>query len=370
MTDGPLSEHLGELIAAEGPLSVARYMKEVLLHPEHGYYTRQDPFGTGGDFITAPEICQVFGELIGLWCAAVWQQTGSPDRIALVEFGPGRGTLMADALRAVRIVPGFLDAAEIHLVEASPRLREIQRAALPGFEVTWHDTPGTLPACPALMLGNEFFDALPIHQLVFRSGAWRERCIGREGAESGLSWTERPAPADLTALIPANAGTPEDGDIFEISPAARTRMDEIARHLRRHGGAALFIDYGHGRSAFGDTFQAVKSHRPVNPLAAPGTADLTAHVDFDALLDTAAAAGCNSFGTVTQGAFLAALGIEQRVERLLQTATERQAATLRSGARRLIDPAEMGTLFKVVAVAAPGLQELPGFGPPRNLART
>ncbi|WP_193186708.1 class I SAM-dependent methyltransferase [Nisaea sediminum] len=370
MTDGPLVQHLKDLTAAEGPLSVARYMQEVLLHPEHGYYTRREPFGTQGDFITAPEICQVFGELIGLWCASVWQQSGSPERVALVEFGPGRGTLMADALRAARIVPGFSEAVEVHLVEASPRLREIQRTALSGIEVTWHDVPGTLPACPSLMTGNEFFDALPIHQLVFRSGTWQERCIGWDVEKSGLSWTAQAASADLAALVPATAGTPEEGDIFEISVDARAHMKEITRHIDRHGGAGLFIDYGHGRSAFGDTFQAVRAHKPVDPLSVPGTADLTAHVDFDALLGTAAATGCFGFGTVTQSAFLTALGIEQRVQRLLQKASEAQAATLRSGARRLIDPAEMGTLFKVIAVAAPKLGELPGFGPPRDQART
>ncbi|MBO6562361.1 MAG: SAM-dependent methyltransferase [Nisaea sp.] len=370
MTDGPLVPYLKDLIAAEGPLSLARYMREALLHPEHGYYTGREPFGTQGDFITAPEISQVFGELIGLWCAAVWQQIGSPERVALVEFGPGRGTLMADALRAARIVPGFAEAIEVHLVEASPRLREIQRTALPGIRVTWHSAPDTLPACPTLMIGNEFFDALPINQLVYRSGMWQERCIGWNEEKSALSWVEKQATDDLEACVPAAAGAPDEGDIFEISAEGRARMDEIARHIRRHGGAGLFIDYGHGSSAFGDTFQAVKAHKPVDPLSAPGTADLTAHVDFDALLDTAAATGCNGFGTVTQVAFLTALGIEQRVERLLAQASETQAATLRSGARRLIDPAEMGTLFKVVAVAAREIEELPGFGPPRDQART
>ncbi|WP_420403804.1 class I SAM-dependent methyltransferase [Nisaea sp.] len=369
MTPAPLSQYLRDLIAAEGPLSVARYMQEALLHPAHGYYTRREPFGTDGDFITAPEICQVFGELIGLWSAAVWQQMGSPSRIALVEFGPGRGTLMADALRAVRIVPGFTDAAELHLVEASPRLREVQRAALPDIDVTWHDSPASLPPCPALMIGNEFFDALPIHQLVFLSGTWRERSIGWDRSEDRLAWTQKRAGPELVELVPETAGPPEEGDIFEISTVARTSMAEIARHIRRHGGAGLFIDYGHGRSAFGDTFQAVQCHKPADPLAAPGSADLTAHVDFDALLSGIGAEGCNAFGTVTQGAFLSALGIEHRVEQLQRNATATQAASLRSGARRLIEPAEMGTLFKVIAVAAPGIPELPGFGPPRDRAR-
>ena len=172
MTASPLSAHLKALIETDGPLTVARYMREALLHPEHGYYTTREPFGVAGDFITAPEISQTFGELIGLWCAAVWQQTGSPTKIALVECGPGRGTLMADALRAARIVPGFRDAIEVHLVEASPRLRALQRETLSGTDVTWHDTVETLPNAPSLILGNEFFDALPVEQFVATSGGW------------------------------------------------------------------------------------------------------------------------------------------------------------------------------------------------------
>ncbi|UUX51263.1 class I SAM-dependent methyltransferase [Nisaea acidiphila] len=370
MTANPLSEHLRKLIARNGPLTVARYMEEALLHPEHGYYTGREPFGRQGDFITAPEVSQVFGELTGLWCAAAWQQMGSPGKIALVEFGPGRGTLMADALRATRIVPGFADALDIHLVEASPRLRELQRETLAGVEVTWHETPDTLPARSALMIGNEFFDALPIRQLVFRADGWKERCIGWDDKESRFVWTEQPAEPGLAALVPASAGHPHPGAVFEISIAARDHMSTIAAHLAAQGGTGLFIDYGHGRSAYGDTFQAVRAHRPVDVLDAPGSADLTAHVDFDALQIRAHAAGCTCFGTITQGNFLTALGLEARTEQLLRNATDSQAAALRSGARRLIEPAEMGTLFKVIAVAAPDIDELPGFGPPRDLART
>ncbi|WP_193172748.1 class I SAM-dependent methyltransferase [Nisaea nitritireducens] len=365
MTADPLSVHLKALIEADGPLTVARYMREALLHPEHGYYTTREPFGVAGDFITAPEISQVFGELIGLWCAAVWQQAGSPSKIALVEFGPGRGTLMADALRAARIVPGFRDAIDVHLVEASPRLRALQRATLPDIDVTWHDGPETLPNQPSIVLGNEFFDALPIRQLIHRGGAWQERCIHLDEINGQLGWTDRPAPVELTGLAPSTL-SPADGDIFEICEGGRIVAEQISRHIARCGGAGLFLDYGHGKSAFGDTFQALRGHQYVDVLDRPGTADLTAHVDFDALLDSAASGGCICFGTVTQGQFLSALGIEARVETLVSNASPAQAATIRSGARRLIEPAEMGTLFKVVAIAAPGAGALPGFGPPRN----
>ncbi|MEP3114720.1 class I SAM-dependent methyltransferase [Nisaea sp.] len=365
MTASPLSTHLKALIVADGPLTVARYMQEALLHPEHGYYTTREPFGVAGDFITAPEISQVFGELIGLWCAAVWQQTGSPSKIALVEFGPGRGTLMADALRAARIVPGFRDAIEVHLVEASPRLRALQRETLPDIEVSWHDTAETLPNHPSLILGNEFFDALPIRQLIHRDGVWRERCIAWDNESGALGWSEIPAPAELIRLVPS-ALAPVEGDIFEICEDGRTVAEQIARHIARCGGAGLFLDYGHGKSAFGDTFQALRSHQYADLLDNPGTADLTAHVDFNALLDSAASGGCICFGTVTQGQFLSALGIEARVETLVGKASPAQKATIRSGARRLIEPAEMGTLFKAVAIAAPGVDALPGFGPPRD----
>ena len=365
MTASPLSTHLKALIEADGPLTAARYMQEALLHPVHGYYTTREPFGIAGDFITAPEISQVFGELIGLWCAAVWQQTGSPSKIALVEFGPGRGTLMADALRAARIVPGFRDAIEVHLVEASPRLRALQRETLSDIEVTWHDTAETLPNHPSLILGNEFFDALPIRQLIHRDGLWRERCIAWDNESGALGWSEMPAPAELIRLVPS-ALAPAEGDIFEICEDGRTVAEQIARHIAICGGAGLFLDYGHGKSAFGDTFQALRGHQYADALNQPGTADLTAHVDFNALLDSAASGGCICFGTVTQGQFLSALGIEARVEALVGKASPAQAATIRSGARRLIEPTEMGTLFKAVAIAAPGVGALPGFGPPRG----
>ena len=365
MTASPLSAHLKALIETNGPLTVARYMREALLHPEHGYYTTREPFGVAGDFITAPEISQIFGELIGLWCAAVWQQTGSPSKISLVECGPGRGTLMADALRAARIVPGFREAIDVHLVEASPRLRTLQRETLSGIEVVWHDTIDTLPDQPSLILGNEFFDALPIRQLIHRNGAWRERYITWEHETDSLGWSDMPAPAELIRLMPATLA-PVEGDIFEICQDGRMAAERIARHIARCGGAGLFLDYGHGKSAFGDTFQALRGHQYVDVLDGPGTADLTAHVDFNALLDSAESGGCICFGTVTQGQFLSALGIEARTEALAGGASPAQVATIRSGARRLIEPTEMGTLFKAVAIAAPGMDALPGFGPPRD----
>lgn len=366
MTAARLSAHLKKLIQSDGPLSVARYMREALLHPEHGYYTTREPFGAAGDFITAPEISQVFGELIGLWCAAVWQQIGSPRKTALVEFGPGRGTLMADALRAARIVPGLPDAIDVHLVEASPRLRMLQRDALSGIDITWHDSAETLPDIPTLIIGNEFFDALPIRQLIHRDATWRERCIIWDEEQVRFVWSDMPTTDALIRGIPSALESPDEGDIFEISEDTQLAAREIAHHIAAHGGAGLFLDYGHGKSSYGDTFQALRGHSYVDALDMPGTADLTAHVDFDALLISAAAEGCPTFGTVPQGQFLSALGIETRVETLARKATSAQAAAIRSGARRLIEPTEMGTLFKAVAISAPGVDALPGFGPPRD----
>lgn len=365
MSVAQLSTHLKALIDANGPLTVADYMREVLLHPDHGYYTTRAPFGVAGDFITAPEISQIFGELIGMWCAAVWQQSGSPPTVALIEFGPGRGTLMADILRAARIVAGFSKAINVHLIEASPRLRALQRETLSGIEVTWHDTAATLPDQQSLILGNEFFDALPIRQLIHLGGAWQERCIRWNEEKDILRWTNRPAPAELTKLVP-NTLAAVEGDIFEINEDGRMIAEQIARHIARCGGAGLFLDYGHGKSAFGDTFQAVRHHQYSDVFEKPGAADLTAHVDFEALLDAAASGGCSRFGTVTQGQFLSALGIQARLQALVKKASQTQSAALQSGVRRLIEPTEMGTLFKAVALAAPDVEALPGFGPPRD----
>ncbi len=346
---GPLAQLLKRRIADSGPIPVAEFMQQCLGHPTLGYYIRKDPLGRAGDFITSPEISQVFGELIGLWAAVVWQTLGQPDEVVLAELGPGRGTLMSDFLRAAAQVPAFRRSLRIHLVETSPALRERQRSALKGAEVVWVDDARRLPPGPLLLIANEFFDALPIHQYVRRGDAWIERLVGLEG--NGFAFVDGPP-----TVVAAPAA--EEGDIFEINQPARDIAGWVGRRLVDEGGAALIVDYGHRRSAVGDTLQAVRRHRPAPVLESPGQADLTAHVDFQALADAARPAVATP--VITQGTFLGLLGIGTRAERLMAAAPER-AADIASACQRLIDPSGMGNLFKVMAITRPGLPTLPGF---------
>ncbi|WBU59401.1 class I SAM-dependent methyltransferase [Paracoccus albus] len=319
-------------IRRSGPISVARYMELCLLHPVHGYYTTRDPFGTAGDFITAPEISQMFGELLGLCLAQAWLDQGQPKPFTLAELGPGRGTLMSDLLRAIRIVPGMSDAVRLHLVEASPHLREMQRAKLEN--VVHLGDVSELPDGPLYLIANEFFDALPIQQFQRGPNGWAERLVGLDGA--GLAFGLGPP---MSIDLPGN-----EGDVIERCPAAAAIVNEIASRIARDGGVALIIDYG-GWNGRGDTFQVVEAHQTVNPFDNPGGADLTAHVDFAPLAAAADAAGC-SFGYTTQGHLLNALGIGARAAKLA-AAGDRGAG---SAARRLTDSDEMGELFKVLAI--------------------
>jgi NADH dehydrogenase [ubiquinone] 1 alpha subcomplex assembly factor 7 len=337
-------------IERTGPIGLDDYMAACLADPQWGYYRRADPLGRGGDFITAPEISQMFGELIGLWAGVVWQSMGAPRRVLLVEWGPGRGTLMADLLRAARMVPGFADALSVHLVEISEPLRERQREALADHAVTWHDRYDDLPDGPVLLIANEFFDALPIRQYVRGNDGWHERRVGL-GADGGFRFVEGPA-----AAIDAPAAAP--GQIFEINPAARQAAAWLGQRLEAGGGAALIVDYGHGASAVGDTLQAVRGHRYAGIFDTPGEADLTAHVDFQAI--ALAARPAKATEVVTQGAFLRSLGIEMRAERLM-AASPSTADMVASACRRLIEPSGMGTLFKVRALTHSGLPTPPGF---------
>ncbi|MDF1792649.1 MAG: SAM-dependent methyltransferase [Thalassobaculaceae bacterium] len=357
-----LLDHLRRRVASEGPLSVSDLMADALTHPRFGYYATRDPFGSAGDFVTAPEVSQMFGELIGLWAAVMWQQIGAPAPVRLIELGPGRGTLMADALRAARAVPGFLGAADLHLVEVSRALREIQGARLAGHTPTWHDDIGDVPGGPAIVIANEFFDALPIVQLVRSGTGWRERRLGFDPQGGNPLWTLTPGSSPLAVLLnPRILGTAHPGDIAEVSPASLSVADTLARRIVRDGGAALVIDYGHGASGVGDTLQAVKAHMPVDVLATLGDADLTAHVDFMALAQAAKQAGAATYGPVTQGAFLSALGIVQRAERLAANGTTDQARDIEAAKVRLIGPGEMGTLFKVAAWTGSADAPPPGF---------
>lgn len=347
-----LAELLKARIAATGPITVADYMAECLLHPEHGYYTTRPPFGTQGDFTTAPEISQMFGELLGLCLAQHWLDTGQPAPFTLAELGPGRGTLMADVLRATRSVPGFHAAAQVMLVEASPRLRAVQAATLAPHAVEWRDAAGDLPEQPLFLLANEFFDALPVHQYQRDPQGWRERMVGLRDGHLTFGLSEPMARPDLTTRFPNDA----PGTVVELCPLGWMHMGNVAHRLRHHGGLALIVDYG-GWGSKGDTLQALKDHAFADPLAEPGQADLTAHVDFAALARVADL----PHACIPQGALLRALGIEARAARLASRMSGQPLESHLAATRRLTDPAEMGELFKALAVYAPGAPTPPGF---------
>lgn len=350
----PLARLLAARIAATGPMRLADYMAECLLHPVHGYYTTREPFGAAGDFTTAPEISQMFGELVGLCLAQHWLDSGAPPDFTLAELGPGRGTLMADILRATRGVPGFHAAARVVLVEASAKLRAAQAARLAPHRVDWAATADELPEGPLWLVANEFFDALPIRQFTRAGAGWRETQVGLgpDGAlRLGLS---EPAPFGLLSHRLADTA---EGEVVELCPAAAPVMAALARRIGQHGGMALIVDYG-GWVSRGDTFQALRGHDFADPLAAPGEADLTAHVDFAAL--AAAAPGLRAQYT-TQGAFLTRLGIQARAARLAAALSGPALENHLAATHRLTAPAEMGDLFKVLALTAPGAPDPAGF---------
>jgi len=367
MVEGPtpLEREIRERIGRTGPIPVAEFMTLCLYDPQYGYYNRRDPFGAAGDFITAPEISQMFGELIGLWAATVWRSMGAPDPVLLIELGPGRGTMMADALRAVRAVSAFRAAARVHLIETSPDLQLRQRQTLSGVDdvlLRWHATLDETPAGPAIILANEFFDALPIHQAERRATGWHERTVTiNAGGAFALTVAKEPLPGFEQGLPPAVARAPQ-GEIFEW------RSDRFAVEIGRRvadGGAALIIDYGHIKSAPGDTFQAVRSHRYASPFALPGLTDLTAHVDFEALGKAASGAGARVHGPIEQVALLERLGIAARAATLQANAAEDKRAGIAGALERLVGtgPNGMGTLFKAIGLSSPQLTELPGFAP-------
>jgi NADH dehydrogenase [ubiquinone] 1 alpha subcomplex assembly factor 7 len=405
----PLLAKLRARIEREGPLPVDAYMRACLGDPEHGYWRRSATIGTGGDFITAPEISQVFGELIGLWCAVVWQSMGSPAPLRLVELGPGRGTLMRDILRAGRAMPAFLAAASVHLVEISAPLREAQSKTLASAEgqggglasnpvvslsnhgdapaavlrqaqdegsvrggsspwtpslvdrrlhglvpIEWHEAVDRVPEGAAIVIANEFLDALPIRQLVHADGVWRERVIDTDG-RGGLQFA---VGAAVTVGAEVLDETPPPEAILEL----RAGEDELLARLARRASplVALFVDYGPTQAILGDTLQAVRRHAWVDPLSRPGRADLTAHVQFAQLASKARAVGLAADGPITQAEFLGRLGVAERAPRLM-AANPKQAGDIETGVQRLISPTGMGELFKVLAVRSPNLPPAPPF---------
>ena len=312
------------------------------------YYAERDPYA---DFTTSPEITQVFGEMLGLWAAVTWEAMGRPHPVLLTECGPGRGTLMADALRAIASVAApFRAALRVHLVETSPRLRAQQAARVP--DAMWHEALTDVPPGPLILLANEFLDALPIRQLVRRSAGWTERFV------HGGEFVEQ--PATMPDLDAAGIG---EGAVSEVCEPARVMAGHVARRVARDGGAALVLDYGPAKSAPGDSLQALREGRPTSPLGEPGTADLTAHVDFAALARVAQAAGAAVHGPMPQGVFLSKLGLFQRTGRLARTQPPQRAAALMQAAQRLAEPDRMGRLFKAMAVCHPALACPAGFEP-------
>jgi SAM-dependent MidA family methyltransferase len=392
----PLGQRIARLIEAQGPISIAQFMAIALHDPQSGYYATRDPFGARGDFVTAPEVSQMFGEMLGLWIAQSWHDQGRPDA-RLVELGPGRGTLMSDALRVIRqLMPEFLQRVEIVLVEASQTLRQIQSETLSTFaQVTpphpalsprggegknmetslapaggegrgegvvrlgWREQfDDSLADKPLFLLANEFFDALPVRQFVKTERGWCERMVVARGDALDFALSPDAVPS---SLIPANREGAPPGAFYETSPSASAIAQQISETIARKGGAALIVDYGYGADAgFGETLQAISAHKYANVLDAPGDADLSAHVDFAALAQTAREAGAAPFGPMPQGEFLEALGIVQR------------AATLAKGKlgshpeidgqlERLILPDRMGTLFKALAIMPDDKRTPAGF---------
>jgi NADH dehydrogenase [ubiquinone] 1 alpha subcomplex assembly factor 7 len=356
-TVNPLKEKILRLVRQTGPITLAQYMQMALLDPEHGYYVKRDPLGR--DFITAPEISQIFGELIGLFFVQAWEDRGRPGRFRLVELGPGRGTLMADALRAAgKVRPDFVAAAQIVLVEMSPSLRAIQARTLENHEVQWAATLGEVPNdAPLFLVANEFFDALPARQFIRSTQGWHERLVSADGEALVFAATPDTVPQ---AFISAPLRDASVGAVFETSPASQSLAQEIGQRIARQDGLALIIDYGHAMSALGDTFQAVKAHAYADPLAEPGDADLTFHVDFAALSQAARSEKAYVFGPIGQGEFLDALGIRLRAERLKRAAPER-SAEVDAAIDRLTNPAQMGTLFKAMAICEAPSPGVPGF---------
>jgi SAM-dependent MidA family methyltransferase len=355
-----LEAEIRRRIASSGPMPVAQYMTLCLTHPRHGYYITRDPLGANGDFVTAPEISQMFGELIGLWAAEVWKAMGSPENVRLVELGPGRGTVMADMLRAVQVAPAFRKAVAVHLVEISPALERRQRETLTrtGVPIEWHAALEQVPDGPTILIANEFIDALPVHQAVMCVDGWHERVV-RIADDGNLQFSHARDPIPLfEQMLPPRLRSAPIGAIFEW------RADQIALEIGQRvmhtRGAALVIDYGHVESAVGDTFQAVGRQTFTDPLAAPGSVDLTAHVDFQALATAAGNLGARVHGPLEHATFLRRLGIDARAETLQKG---RPDSDVNEALLRLTseETTGMGTMFKAIAFGHPRLGELPGF---------
>jgi len=367
----PLKSEIKKLTRKSGPMPVWRYMELCLTHPEFGYYVSRDPLGREGDFTTAPEVSQMLGELLGLWAASVWKAIGSPPLLRLIELGPGRGTMMADALRALRVVPPLYQSLSIHLVEINPVLRDKQKSLLSGArDIAWHDSIDDIPDGPAIIFANEYFDVLPIHQAVKRETGWHERTVEID-ANGDLAFGSAAEPIPhFEVLLPPLVRSAPVGAVFEWRPDAE--IMKIATRVRDQDGAALIIDYGHVRSDAGDTFQAIARHSFADPLKNPGQADVTAHVDFQALARAVEDLGARVHGPVPQGDFLKRLGIETRAVTLMAKASHEVSEDISGALKRLVGGGRggMGSMFKVLAVSEPNLVSLAGFAEEKQDAGT
>ena len=361
----PLEARLKRFIALHGPIPLALFMAQCLGDPEHGYYTTRDPLGAAGDFITAPEVSQMFGELLGIWMLSLWQQQGCPSPFQLVELGPGRGTLMRDMIRAISSNEAAGKALAIHLVDISPTLKaqqaETLRTGMMGtgtmgasWPITWHDDIGTLPQAPLFIIANEFFDSLPIHQWVFHEKAWHERVVGLD-KDGNLAFGLGPL-RDLDQA--PTQQSPENGAIVEHCPMAEAIIADLATHIGKHGGAGLIIDYGYDKPGYGDTLQALSRHAYAIPLAHPGEQDLTAHVNFARLADCATRATHDALtigGPLTQGDFLLAMGLLERAGQLGRGKPAEIQEAIQAAVERLAAPNQMGALFKILALYPKGI---------------
>jgi SAM-dependent MidA family methyltransferase len=364
MAQSPLEIEIRKRIKSAGPMPVRQFMTMCLTHPDHGYYITRDPLGAGGDFVTSPEISQVFGELIGLWAASVWHAMGQPENVRLIELGPGRGTMLIDAMRAAQVVPAFRSAIVLHLVEVNPKLRERQQQMLGTIDVPamWHESFDDVPEGPAIILANEFFDALPVNQAIKQFNGWYERVVEIDANNNLVFGIASDVIPLFDQLVPKAVRDAPLGAIYEW------RTDNVAlgigQRVAREPGAALIIDYGHVKSAPGDTLQAVGGHAFVGPLSSPGEVDLTAHVDFEAIMQAADSMGARIHGPVDQARLLRNLGIDKRAAALKAYASPEKAAEVDSACQRLLgeNRTGMGKLFKAIAITHPDMKTVPGFG--------
>ncbi len=359
MTDAlPLAALIDAQIRATGPMSIATYMGLCLTHPRHGYYTGSDPLGSAGDFITAPEISQMFGELIGFFIVNAWQQLGEPKSFTLLELGPGRGTLIDDALRVAARADGFLNALHLNLFESNVALRALQQQRLARYNPYWADSVDAVADDPLIVIANEFFDAMPVRQFVRAPDGWHERQIGLIDGRRAFGLSPTPISPDA---MPPEVKSAVPGDVYEVSLASLDVMQRLGAKIATNTGALLAIDYGYAETQTGETLQALRKHSFADPLDTPGEIDLSAHVDFGALGTVARACGLETAPVSTQRDFLSRLGIVERATALAR-ANPDQLDTIGASLKRLTAPDEMGTLFKAFAACSPGLKPL-GFGP-------